>query len=234
MKIKNFLILFLLWPQNLWADGGHGHDPQPIFHAFTLETDAGESSKGNAQSWDLDGWIGGDENKLWLRSEGKRAGDVTDHAEAQALYSRNIANFWDAQIGVRQDFESQNISYLMLGFEGLAPYFFETKAHIFLSDDGKFSARLRQEVDILITQRLIAQPYLEAELAAQDIDKTSTKAGLSEFKTGVMTRYEITRKFAPYFKIDYNRKTFATANLARRNDERVEDFFYGIGIRFRF
>ncbi len=49
-------------------DGEHF---QQIFHAFTLETEYGGSDNGAVASWDLDGWIGGDYNKLAVKSEGE-------------------------------------------------------------------------------------------------------------------------------------------------------------------
>src|SRR5690606_6994072 len=122
----------------------------------------GEARDGNAENFDLSGWVGGDYNRLWLRSEKKEYGEYEEEFQVQALYSRNFAQFWDAQVGVAHDFStdftSNNVNYLTVGLEGLAPYMFETIAQIFLSDQGNYSARFKQEVDIFITQRLIMQP----------------------------------------------------------------------------
>ena len=41
-----------------------------IFHMFRLETDYGLSDDGSIASWDWEGWVGTDEDKLWLKSEG--------------------------------------------------------------------------------------------------------------------------------------------------------------------
>ena len=239
---KSFLILFLILSiqKSLFAANTihHGDEHSQIFHAFTLEGDAGEASDGKARAFDLSGWIGGDFNRLWLRSEQKTSGSYDKKSEVQALYSKNIAQFWDAQIGVRHDFStdflSQNVNYLTIGLEGLAPYFFETTAQIFTSDQGNFSARLKQEIDLLITQKLITQPYFEAEFFAQKVDKLEVKSGLAEIETGIVTRYEITRKFAPYFALRYHLKTFGTANLAKQNNDRVDNFIASVGIRLRF
>ncbi|NBV28943.1 hypothetical protein EBS02_08020 [bacterium] len=107
------------------------------------------------------------------------------------------------------------MNYLTVGLEGLAPYMFETIAQIFLSDQGNYSARFKQEVDIFITQRLIMQPYFETEIFAQDVEKLEVKSGISDLELGLITRYEISRKFAPYFALRYHTKTFGTANLAK-------------------
>ena len=44
-----------------------------------------QGGDGNAQSWDIKGWVGGDIDRLWLRSEGERSAGRTESAEAQAL-----------------------------------------------------------------------------------------------------------------------------------------------------
>jgi copper resistance protein B len=227
----------LLLPQNPFA-AEHGRDHLQIFHAFTVEADAGEARDGSARGWDLDGWIGGDINRLWLKSEKKTFGQYERKSEIQALYSRNISQFWDGQFGLRHDFRtdfsSEQVNYLSLGIEGLAPYFFETDAHVFLSDQGNFSARLKQEIDLLLTQKLIAQPYFEADFFAQNLPELEVKSGLAELELGITTRYEISRKFAPYLALRYHRKTFGTADLAKQTGERADNFIAAIGLRLKF
>jgi len=215
----------------------HGENNQ-IHHSLIAEADIGEARDGAARGWDLDGWIGGDMNRLWLKSEHKDFGKYERKLEAQALYSRNVAPFWDLQFGARHDFKTdfsnETVHYLTLGVEGLAPQWFETDAHIFVSNQGNWSARLKQEVDIFLTQRLIAQPYFEADFFAQNIPKLEVKSGLAELELGVATRYEISRKFAPYFALRYHKKTFGTASLAKQIGERVDNFIAAAGVRVRF
>ena len=122
----------------------------------------------------------------------------------------------------------------MAGFEGLAPYFFETEAHVFVSDEGDVSARLRQERDFLITQRLIVQPYLEANLYAQDVADQEVGAGLANAEFGIQTRYEITRKFAPCVDVRYERKFGETSSIAKKNGEDNDDFIASLGLRLMF
>lgn len=215
------------------AAAEHAHGGQ-IFHAFRLETDYGGGSEGPVASWDFNGWIGGDTNKLWLKSEGERSDDETEQAEFWALYSRNVSTFWDLQAGIRHDTQPQSTTYFVFGTEGLAPYFFETEAHLFLSDDGDVTARLRQENDFLITQRLILQPYAEIELSAQDIPEKDIGAGFTQGEIGLQTRYEITRKFAPYVDFRYERKFGETSSIAKGAGEDNDDFIAAIGLRLMF
>jgi copper resistance protein B len=216
----------------------HGADHPQIFHSFTAEADIGEARDGAARGWDLDGWVGGDVNRLWLKSEKKDFGKYERKSEIQALYGRNVRQFWDVQFGARHDFKTdfsdQSVDYLTLGLEGLAPYFFESDAHIFVSDQGNFSARLKQEIDIFITQKLITQPYFEADFFAQNIPELNVRSGLAEFEFGTITRYEISRKFAPYLALRCHKKTFGTASLARQTGEKTDNFIAAIGVRVRF
>ena len=227
------LAFTLLQPAFAEEDHQHEHGGQ-IFHMFRLEADYGAGQDNPIASWDFDGWIGGDVNKLWLKSEGETADGETEQAEFWALYSRNIDTFWDAQVGIRQNTQPESTTYLVAGFNGLAPYFFETEAHLFLSDEGDISARIRQENDFLITQQFILQPYLEAKLFAQDVEDQEVGAGLANAEIGLQARYEITRKFAPYVDIRYERKFGETSSIAKQHGEDNDDLIGSIGLRLMF
>jgi len=216
-----------------------GHDMEKehggqIFHMFRLETDYGGSKDGGISSWDLDGWIGTDENKLWLKSEGEHKDGKLENAEFWVLYSRNVATFWDAQVGLRYDIEPTSTGYLVLGINGLAPYWFETEAHLFISNKGDVNARLHGENDFLITQKLILQPYGEINLFAQDVPERDVGAGFSDGKIGLQTRYEFTRKFAPYVDVHYGRKFGETSSIAKGNGEDNDELVGTIGLRLIF
>tara|TARA_R100001143_G_C3304895_1_gene107368 strand:+ start:47 stop:775 length:729 start_codon:yes stop_codon:yes gene_type:complete len=213
------------------ADHQHGSE---TYHMFRLETDYGGGQHGPVASWDLDGWIGTDENKLWLKSEGENSDGTLEQAEFWALYSRNVATFWDLQAGLRHDTQPQSTSYAVFGVEGLAPYFFETEAHLFVSDEGDVSARLREENDFLVTQRLILQPYAEVNLFAQDVPEQEIGAGIADGEIGLQTRYEFTRKFAPYIDVRYERKFGETSSIAKSNGEDNDDFIASLGLRLMF
>lgn len=204
------------------------------FHMLRLETDTGLSRGDRVSSWDLDGWIGTDENKLWLKSEGEYSDGKLEEAEAWVLYSRNVDTFWDAQAGIRYDFKPESTAYLTLGFNGLAPYWFETEAHLFISEHGDVTARLREENDFLITQQLVLQPYAEINLSAQDVAEQDIGAGVTNGKVGLQTRYEFTRKFAPYVDIHYGRKFGETASIATSDGEDKDEVVGSIGLRLMF
>lgn len=247
MHIRTLLLAScLLFAQQAYAAddmaGMDGMSPEEMkkehggetFHMFRLETDAGVNKGGATANWDLDGWIGTDENKLWLKSEGEHSDGHLETGEVWALYSHNIATFWDAQAGIRYDFQPHSAIYLTLGFTGLAPYYFETEAHLFVSNKGHVSARLREENDFLLTQKLILQPYAEVNLYLQDAPEDNAARGLGKGEIGLQTRYEFTRKFAPYIDIKYGRNFGESASFAERDGEDKADLTGSVGIRFMF
>lgn len=155
--------------------------------------------------WDVQHWVGTDTHKLWLKTEGDYAGDqgIFGRADLQLLYSRNISTFWDLQIGARKAFEPERTFDAVIGFQGLAPYFFEVDGALFITNNGKVLGRLDLEYEALITQRLIFQPRIEINVSASDINNRGVKAGIAEFEVGARLRYEIEREFAPYLGFDY-------------------------------
>ena len=227
-----FLLLALPVYANAAEDHKHEHGGQ-IFHMMRLEADYGAGNQ-PVSSWDLEGWIGTDEDKLWLKSEGEITDGKTEQAEVWALYSHNIDTFWDAQAGIRYDSKPDSTAYLTIGINGLAPHWFETEAHLFISDKGDLSARIREENDFLITQKLILQPYVEVNLFAQDVDSQDIGAGLSDGQIGLQTRYEFTRKFAPYVDFHYGRKFGETSSIAKSNGEDNDELVATVGLRLMF
>lgn len=238
MHTKTFLLaacLSLPLAQTALAEGMKHEHGNEIYSMFRLETDIGNNNHGDSVAgWDLDGWVGTDDNKLWLKSEGEHMDGKLEAAEFWALYSRNIATFWDAQAGIRYDSKPESTAYLTLGVNGLAPYWFETEAHLFVSNNGDVSLRLREENDFLITQKLILQPYAEVNLFAQNVAEQDVGAGISDGKIGLQIRYECSKKFAPYVDIHYGRKFGETASIATSDGEKKDELIGSIGLRLMF
>ncbi|PKP72033.1 MAG: copper resistance protein B [Alphaproteobacteria bacterium HGW-Alphaproteobacteria-5] len=212
------------------APADHGAD---LFNMIKLEVDYADTH-GGLWNWNLDGWVGGDVERLWIRSEGEIADGDFEAAELQFYYGRNVAPFWDALIGVRQDFEPDSETYLAAGVVGLAPYFFETEATAFLSTEGDLSARFEQRFELLVTQRLIVEPRLELNAFAQDVPERGVGAGFSDVEAGLQIRYEVTRKFAPYVDLVWERDLGETASITRASGEDVEDTTLRFGVRVWF
>jgi copper resistance protein B len=189
---------------------------------------------GGSYAWDAEAWFGGDINRLTLKSEGEgQFRNDLESAEVQALYSRALDPYWNLQVGVRYDFEPSR-AYAAVGFEGLAPYWFELEGALFLSDRGDLLARLGGYHDLRLTQRLILQPRAEINFAAQDVPRDAIGSGVSDVEIGLRLRYEIAREFAPYVGVSWERKLGDTARFARANGDDVGGAHFVTGIRFWF
>ncbi len=209
----------------------HGGFTTGMLLADRLEYRAREGRDG--YKWDGQGWYGGDYHKVWFKSEGEGAfGKVPEQAEVQLLYSRAIDPWFNLQAGVRHDFQPDpERTHLVLGLQGLAPYWFEVDGQLFLSHKGDLTARLEAEYDQRITQKLILQPAVEFDLAAQDVPELGIGAGLSSAEAGLRLRYEFIPEFAPYVGVEYERKLGDTADFARAAGDDVGGWAFLIGLR---
>jgi copper resistance protein B len=199
--------------------------------------EAGFGDDGESYLWDVQGWTGGDINRFWWKSEGE--GDFDgglEEAELQALYSRAVTPFWDVQAGVRQDFrpDGEDTTHLVLGLQGLAPYWWEVDAAAFLSTDGDLTARVEAEYDQRITQRLILQPRLEIDASASDIPELEIGSGLSSVEAGLRLRYEFRKEFAPYVGVEWSRALGNTADYIEARGGEADDTRFVIGLKAWF
>lgn len=202
---------------------------QLLFNIAEVQVRGGET----AARWDAEGWWGGDLNRVVVKSEGETTfGKPVRAAETQALYARALDPYWNLQAGARQDLGAgRNATYAVLGVEGLAPYQFEVEGALFLSTEGRALARAEAWYDQKITQRLIAQPRVELNLAAQDDGRDRIGAGLSTAEVGLRLRYEIRREFAPYVGVSWERAYGATARYARSDKEATGGVALVMGLR---
>ena len=160
----------------------------------------------------LDGFwrFGSDYTRIWLRAEGEaRLADGTAGGETQALLGRLISPYFDFVGGLRLDMEFEEGEVrvrplIMLGLEGLAPFWFEVEPALFLSNQGALSLRLQASYDLLVTQRFVAQPEAEVDLAVQRVEEWNVNRGLNRIEAGLRVRYEIVREFAPYVGVNWS------------------------------
>ena len=186
--------------------------------------------------WDGEGWFGGDINRLAITTEGEgTVGKGIDSAEVQALYSRAVGPYFNLQAGIRHDFQpSPTHTYATVGVEGLSPFMFEVGGAAFASARGDLLGRVEGYYDQRITQRLILQPRVELNFAAQDMRSDRIGAGLSDAELGLRLRYEVRREFAPYVGISYEAKTGQTARYAQVAGDDPAATNLVAGIRFWF
>jgi copper resistance protein B len=211
----------------------HGDFPVFWFQGDRLETQVREGA--DAFQWDIQGYYGGPTERLWFKSEGEGEwGSAPDDAEVQALYAKAFMPFWDVQAGIRHDIAGPDTTHAVIGVQGLAPYMFEIDTALFLSHRGDVTARIEAEVDQRITQRLILQPRIKANLSAQDIPELGIGTGLDQIEVGARLRYEIRREFAPYIGVEQSWRTGNGADFARLRGEDPSVTSFLAGIRFWF
>lgn len=144
----------------------------------------------DAQAFEGEAWWGNDARKWVVKARGERVdGQGWEKAELEGLKAWPIGPYFDLQAGLRYDLAPKGRSYATVGFEGLAPYWFELQGAAYVSDRGDVSAKAEASYDLRLTQKLILQPRLEADLA---------EAGAGRLEGGLRLRYEIKREFAPY------------------------------------
>ena len=197
------------------------------------------AAAGRPLSLDLTGWYGGAYNRLWFRAEGEQLTAARDgEVEAQLFYGRLVTPYWDALAGVRLDQrwggQSGTRAHLAVGVTGLAPMRFEFSPTLFVSQHGDVSARLEAEYQVLITQRLVAEPELELNAAIQEVPEWGVGRGLTDTELALRIRYEIKREFAPYLGWQWHRRLGSTADLARAEGEPVSDQALVVGLRIWF
>lgn len=213
----------------------HGEDDPLLVMALIDQLELQNAHRDSSLAWDMQGWIGKDVNKLWIKTDGERVGGDSEDAELQFLYSKAVAPYWDFQVGVRHDFEpSPSRSWAAIGFQGLAPYFFETDATLFIGDSGRTALRLQAEYDLLLTQRLILTPEIEVNLYGQDDPAIGIGSGLSDIEAGLRLRYEIRREFAPYIGVIWQRDFGGTADFVRAVGGNASDTRFVLGMRAWF
>lgn len=220
------------FPEGL--EGHATHDRQiTTFVLFDqMEWQGGENG---GVSIDAKSWIGGDINRVWLRAEGESSEGRPENAQLHALYGRSFSRWWDVVAGLRQDFRPGSPqAWLAVGVQGLAPQWFEVEATAYFGRAGRTHARFEVEYELLLTNRLILQPLVEAEVYGKSDPQRGIGSGLSSLDAGLRLRYEFRRELAPYIGVVWHRALFGTADFARADGDEVGRMRVAVGLRAWF
>jgi copper resistance protein B len=230
-----FVAVLALWAGPLSAQMGGNTYTYVAFDELEFAT----SPDARPVVFDGEAWYGGDFDRLWLKAAGE-VGTVAGSREVdlavQALYSRAVTPFWNFQAGIRVDHATadggETRPRLALGFEGLARYWFEVEAFVFVGGDGDVTGSLEASYDLLLGQRLILEPEVEIVVASEAIPEFGLGSGLTAGELGFRLRYEIRREFAPYVGWSWERAFGDTADLVEaRGDDPTEGTFV-VGLRW--
>lgn len=238
LNYKNITLIFLCMFSTSLFSGGMEDDPmitKVMIDQFETRITGGD----NPLVLEAQGWIGKDLHKLWIKVDSEwvddDSGSKNKELEIQALYSRAIVPFWDFQVGWRHDVKPKpDRDWLAIGFEGLAPYWFEINSALFFGESGQTNFRFEAEYEWLFTQKLVLSPELEINFHGKNDQAVGSGSGLSDTQLGLRLRYEIKREFAPYIGINWNKKYGNTADYAREEGEDTDDVQLVLGIRSWF
>jgi copper resistance protein B len=175
-------------------------------------------------AWDVQAWIGGEYNKLWIKTEGEREKHgETEVAHAEALYARAISRDWHFQAGVRYEARpSPSRTSLALGLQGQAQGL-DVETTAYLAEKTGAWGRIEVEYDLKLAPQLILQPRVETAVAAYSDTPRREGSGVRNVELSLRLRYEVTRQFAPYIGVMWARKVGETAGMARSADEPVTE-----------
>jgi copper resistance protein B len=216
----------------------HAMEHAPSFNHLVVfdHLEAWDNAYGSGQAWGIDSWFGNDINRLWVRSEGQRSDSNLGDWSVDALYGHSISPWWDVVAGARHDNsrESPDLTRAAFGLQGMSPYKFEVSAMAYIGGPRKAELVVEAEYDVLLTNRLILQPLVEASIVADDDPRRGVGKGVSSVEAGLRLRYEITRRFAPYVGFVHERAFGDTADMHRGAGQSVSESRWVAGVRFWF
>jgi copper resistance protein B len=210
------------------------HSDQQSFAALLVDRlEAVRTPDATHGAYELQFRYGRDYDRAVFKAEGEVYGGRTEEARTELLWSHAVAAYWETQLGVRHDSgEHPGRNWLAFGIQGLAPYWFEIDATAYAGDEGRTALRLEVDYELLLTQKLVLQPRVEANLYGKRDAERALGSGLSDFTAGIRLRYEIRREFAPYVGIEYAAKFGDTADYAEAAGEDTGQTRWVAGLRF--
>ena len=223
--------------------GGYDFGPFPLhladqhnFYGVLVDNlEAVRTDAGTSAAYDLQAWFGRDYNRVVVKAEGDANDGRLQEARTELLWSRAVAAYWNAQVGVRSDSGlGPDRGWLAFGLQGLAPYWFEVDTALYVSEAGHTALRLDLEYELLLTQRLILQPRLEANFYGKRDSEREVGSGLSDLTAGLRLRYEIRRAIAPYVGIEWAGKYGDSADFARAAGDKDKETRFVAGVRLLF
>ncbi len=187
-------------------------------------------------AYEGEAWYGGTYDRAVITAEGEIAGGKLRESETQLLWRHAVSTFWDTELGVRFDHArgAPNREWVAFGVKGLAPYWFDVDAAVYLGPRGRTALRLKAEYDILLTQKLYLQPSVEVNFHGKDDEHRGIGSGLTDGTAGLRLKYEITRQLVPYVGVEWTGKFGRTADYARAAGDSKQETRFVAGLSFRF
>ena len=202
--------------------------------------EAVNTSEGNAAAYELKAWYGRTYHRLVFRSGGHVDKSELEDSHSILAWSQAVSPFWNVEYGLRLDQGHAikgydvNRSWITAGFTGLAPYWFEMNAMLFVGEESRTGFVMEAEYELLITQKLILQPVFELIAYGKEDVERGLGEGLSSASLGLRLRYELWREFAPYLGISMEKFYGDTAKAREFLDGDTSETTLVVGLRFWF
>ncbi len=188
----------------------------------------------DAFEYDSQAWYGTSYDRLVLKAEGELRDGSLEESNTELLWTHAVRSFWNTQIGVlHRTGDGPSRNWLALGLQGIAPYWFEIDATLYLGQSGRTAFNLEAEYDLWLTQHLILQPRMEMNFHGKNDQATATGSGLSDLSTGIRFQYQINRQLIPYVGVEQFRQYGQTARYSGVSSGDSETRWLA-GLRFWF
>jgi len=188
-----------------------------------------------AQVFEGDITYGNSFNKVRLKADAERHEGEMEELNLQALWLHAISPYWDLQLGLSRDIHPDPVrNRLVVGFDGLAPYFFETDASLLVDKDGRTSLNVTAEQELMFTQKLVLSPEFTLAAHSNTSETYGEGKGLSSIGVGLRLKYEIVREFAPYVGAVWSRSFGDSADIIREEGGDIQSTHWVAGVSFWF
>lgn len=226
MHIIKSLLLLGLSTTSLAAEQHLSEHGGQIYQKTLFETEWVQRDQQGIWRSELESWIGTDEHRLFIQAHQEKPESAQTHYNIQAMYSRLLDDFWDIQFGARyREAPDTHATWdAVFGLNGLAPYFIETKAYVYVAEQQHIGFSLELERDFLVTQDWVLQPYLELDTVLHS-QQTNSKHGIQQSEFGLEARYIANKKIVPFVKI---------ASQYVYNHQEQQHLLYGTGLQLHF
>jgi copper resistance protein B len=224
--------------------GGYDFGPIPPphmgdmhnFYGFLMDRFERVRTRENSYTeFDLQAWYGQDYDRAVLKAEGEIDGGEYHELSTELLWSHAVTAYWNTQLGVRYDGgEEPSRRWLAFGVQGLAPYWFEMDITGYAGEHGRTALGVEAEYELLLTQRLVLQPRIEAMFHGKRDPERELGSGLSDLAAGVRLRYEVRREFAPYIGVERSHLFGGSADFARADGKPIAETRIVAGLRIWF
>lgn len=214
--MSHFIFVFLVMLSvGLFSSSYAAMRDDDWFYQAELEA---QKAINQSKDYDFDGMFkfGSDYNKFIIEGETEHSQGKFEDSEVKFLYSRYLNKFWRAHVGGKHTFKPKE-NFLVLGVEGLMPYYIETSVDALINEDGHLGFELEVGYDLQLTQNIVVELYSQADIYTYSDEASEASSGLSYFKYGTQVRYEFNREFAVYLDY-YNSHYFGDAK-----DYRIEE-----------